>query len=360
VRWEFNDDVFEAIDWTVPITTPIDELYKLRAQQIRDKYDFVSLFYSGGVDSNNILHAFIDNDIKLDEVIMFKIRIWDANNKDTSTKNVFSEIDYAAIPHLNKYLKGSDTIVRVVYLDDLFSDFFASESISSQYHYMNTFSPNSLGKIAICALDKTWWKLFEAGKSVCHLHGTDKPMIRTNGGIATFRFYDVNTFTITPHEYGPESIMMATHQFHEFFYWTPDLPQLVVKQCQLVKHMCDINPHIRLMFGDPALSIEKLHLVNRCVYSDVVNSIEDLFATDKPPAGLFSPHNTWLGSIAPRTREQFDSIISYLKANIDDRFFMGAGNQFLDEAHSSISRQDTFVFSRSKPYNLGKLKPLFL
>ena len=33
VTWVFNNDVYGAIDWTVPIETSLDELYRRRAQQ---------------------------------------------------------------------------------------------------------------------------------------------------------------------------------------------------------------------------------------------------------------------------------------------------------------------------------------
>ncbi len=74
VYWNFNDEVYSSYNWSLPIETSLPELYKQRAQQLRDKYDYLSLFFSGGADSTNVLHSFIDNDIFLDEIIKFNAK----------------------------------------------------------------------------------------------------------------------------------------------------------------------------------------------------------------------------------------------------------------------------------------------
>ena len=63
--------MFSKCDWTTEPEpgVPLSEYYRRRAQQIRDKYDYVVLLYSGGPDSNNILHAFVHNGIKIDEIV---------------------------------------------------------------------------------------------------------------------------------------------------------------------------------------------------------------------------------------------------------------------------------------------------
>ena len=64
-QWHFNDEEFSAHDWKQEPQESLVELYRRRAQQIRDRYDYLVLFYSGGADSTNILQTFINNDIKL-------------------------------------------------------------------------------------------------------------------------------------------------------------------------------------------------------------------------------------------------------------------------------------------------------
>jgi hypothetical protein len=68
IKFHYYDSVYTALDWSKEPTESLESLYKDRAQQIRDEYDYLILSFSGGADSNNILRTFIDNNIKLDEV----------------------------------------------------------------------------------------------------------------------------------------------------------------------------------------------------------------------------------------------------------------------------------------------------
>jgi len=52
------------------VSESLDFLYALRARQLREKYDYLVLYFSGGADSTNILKTFIDNNIFLDEIVM--------------------------------------------------------------------------------------------------------------------------------------------------------------------------------------------------------------------------------------------------------------------------------------------------
>jgi hypothetical protein len=99
VRWVFNDKVYSSIDWTMPITKSLKELYRDRAQQLRDSYDYIILHYSGGQDSNNMLHSFIDNNIHLDQIIIQVPKPMQKHTieGDTSWQNYWGEIEYQAI-----------------------------------------------------------------------------------------------------------------------------------------------------------------------------------------------------------------------------------------------------------------------
>jgi asparagine synthetase B (glutamine-hydrolysing) len=68
LQWNFNDTIYRSYKWDQEPKESLSELYRQRAQQIREQYDYVVLWFSGGADSTNILNAFIDNNIKLDEV----------------------------------------------------------------------------------------------------------------------------------------------------------------------------------------------------------------------------------------------------------------------------------------------------
>jgi asparagine synthetase B (glutamine-hydrolysing) len=58
IKFNFHDDWFMRMNTSVEPTQSLDELYRQRVQQIRKKYDYVVLAYSGGADSHNILKYF--------------------------------------------------------------------------------------------------------------------------------------------------------------------------------------------------------------------------------------------------------------------------------------------------------------
>ena len=66
IRWNFNDEAYDCSNWQVEPVESIGELYRQRAQQLRDQYDYLVLWFSGGADSTNILDSFVLNNIKLD------------------------------------------------------------------------------------------------------------------------------------------------------------------------------------------------------------------------------------------------------------------------------------------------------
>ena len=59
--WNFNREVFSRMDTTKEPQLSLRELYRMRAQQLRDRYDYIRLEFSGGSDSATVLYSFINN-----------------------------------------------------------------------------------------------------------------------------------------------------------------------------------------------------------------------------------------------------------------------------------------------------------
>ena len=71
VKFVYHDKVWKNFDRSVLGKVSLNQLYKERAQQLRDSYDYLILYYSGGADSHNVLMSFINNNIKLMKQIEF-------------------------------------------------------------------------------------------------------------------------------------------------------------------------------------------------------------------------------------------------------------------------------------------------
>jgi len=325
VYWDFNDDVFSKIDWKIPISTPLSELYKQRAQQLRDKYDYLSLFFSGGVDSANVLHSFIDNGIFLDEIVMYRpVRtIKNANTLDKSPKNVYSEIEFAAIPHLKKYLKDERTLVRFIDMDTSAEEFFNDDNLLSEFCTLNNMGVTPVVKTAMCLTDKIWNALYESGKTVAHIHGIDKPIISIDNGEYSFQFEDSMSFNFESKSLIDQYDRINKHQYHEYFYWTPDLPQLVIKQCQVVKQVCNNDLIFKLLFVQSLNSIQqKFMAIIHYIYPPHVNEIRDRFTTGKVLLGLNASQHLWFhDTMGDDINGKFNDMVKYTRYIIDDSFF---------------------------------------
>ena len=106
VEWKFNDIEFAKFNWLVEPSASIREIYRLRAEQLREKYDYIRLECSGGGDSTTTAFAFLLNGIHLDEVIFRYPKLGERGVTDdpwnTKPVNTLSEWKYAAQPLLKQ------------------------------------------------------------------------------------------------------------------------------------------------------------------------------------------------------------------------------------------------------------------
>ena len=106
IKWNFFDEVFSKVNWFDEPMMSLDELYRIRAQQIRDAYDYVIVFCSGGSDSNNVIRTFINNNIHVDEVIgiapVSGLKNWVYDPSNLSEDNTISETKFALFPILQE------------------------------------------------------------------------------------------------------------------------------------------------------------------------------------------------------------------------------------------------------------------
>jgi hypothetical protein len=199
--YHWFDDIFSKFDRTLLGTRSLDSLYKERAQQLRDKYDYLILNYSGGCDSWNILKVFLDNNIKLDQVMVcwpFKAsNIFKPNIKDVSASNFMSEWDFTTKPDL-EWLSKTHPEIKIELIDwaEPFvnnSNFVNEHSFDSLNHFHN------LADLARSTLfSATERELIEKGKTVATIWGLDKPNIARFGNNIGMAFYDSVTTVAHP------------------------------------------------------------------------------------------------------------------------------------------------------------------
>jgi hypothetical protein len=230
VSWDFHHDIFTKMDWTKRPHGTVLEAYKERAQQIRDKYDYVIVHFSGGMDSFTVLDSFLSNGIHVDEVFTrwsHTVRKYkDADPNDLDESNLGSEFEYAVMPVLD-YIQKHYPSVNIV-IDDisehLEQDFQEDDIfLSNQYQSMSTFfrfNRKSEKELEQVKQGKRIGVVYGYDKIRCHVYqGNFYAYFRDNiGGVDTDPTRNV-----------------------ELFYWTRDMPQLPILQAHTLKEYIQNN-----------------------------------------------------------------------------------------------------------------------
>ena len=105
LHWNFNDEIFSKHDWSKEPLSTLDELYDARSRELREKYDYLILSYSGGSDSHNILMSFIRQGLHLDEIIINHMnkandQFTDLNPTNKNSTNAAAEFHLQTLPRL--------------------------------------------------------------------------------------------------------------------------------------------------------------------------------------------------------------------------------------------------------------------
>jgi hypothetical protein len=109
----FYDKELLQVDWKTSPSENLDTLYKMRAQQIRDEYDYVIICYSGGRDSLNILETFYYNNIHIDEIVVVGALSQDPESGSDANHN--GDLYHNVFPTLNSMSLANTKITVVDY-----------------------------------------------------------------------------------------------------------------------------------------------------------------------------------------------------------------------------------------------------
>ena len=234
-QWHFNDKVFDQFDWSIEPAESLQDLYNHRAREIRERYDYVILMYSGGSDSQTVLDAFLKSNLHIDEVIVShpakleNTYTPDASNYDPL--NLLSEWDFTMRPKLDWLVTHYPKIKITMYdwsdsiLDYKIQDGFVldrNHNVSAYSEIRNNYYNIDSVK---SALDKY--------NNVGIVLGIDKPRVCFHDNAYKLYFLDLITAV-----FGPQySASLRKNKLHvEFFYWHPDSCKILAKQVhQLVK-----------------------------------------------------------------------------------------------------------------------------
>lgn len=243
VVWNFNNEAFSQYDWTQEPPGTLDFWYRQRAEQLRDYYDYLILFYSGGWDANNILRIFVENNIFIDEIVhMATINGFNGDKNVNANKESFD----IAIPLIKNLIETNPTYKTtkqtIVDISSIEQDFLNDDKWDYFYKTNIIFSPAIYSTAEIRDKNRSILSAHEKYSKVGQIYGIDKPSVWLNqDGSANLVMYEVSPLAYN-HAFKQAANKAWAHD--EMFYWTPDMPEILCKQAHTVlRYLKNIGEH---------------------------------------------------------------------------------------------------------------------
>jgi hypothetical protein len=308
IRFYYNDHIFSKCNWVSEPNDTIVELYATRARQLRQKYDYIVLLYSGGSDSSNALKTFLNNDIKLDEVAYW----YSSHNEASNLSNL--EIIHAGSDMLHRLIAANITVSKLDMIPQL------AKNIVPDLRWFCETEPGIILEQAVkpglIYENYNWLKIRETGKSVSVITGLEKPRIYYENGTWYAGFLDVsNPYNFAKYHNYDCGITL------EPFYISPDCPTVTIKQSHLVKNY--INTHYDLQFiaqnfaNDSNFNSELYFTcVRRACYPYWSDNTYSL-GKDMP---LLKEKNRWIWDSNSETSNTYMATLKQLQSSVDTYF----------------------------------------
>ena len=373
ISWNFFDEILSKVNWEVEPNITLDNLYRIRAQQIRDQYDYIIVFCSGGADSNNVIRTFLNNNIRVDEVMalapMSGLSNWDFNASDKSEDNTISETKFALFPLLSE-ITNRDPNIKIT-INDFFEDivkykdeYWAYKECGDVVTILSTHFTN-VKKF------KHISDMLDAGKRVGLVYGTDKPNIKiTNTGEMLFIIPDGAT----------NYLSMPTERQHPnldrvLFYWTADLPEIMVKQSHVIAKMVQL-PQYRNIFnilasGNPAMDVAMVSSLQDAMNYQIKNNLSVISKDEILQKGLayLTDTSKKIQTISTKTIYQ-RTVVPFIypstytqdlyqcaKVNVQAGFFI-KDQAWLDKLHKNTRFNQMIISGKTALYN--SISPKYL
>lgn len=369
VEWKFNQAEFENFDWTVEPPGSLEFWYKQRALEIREKYDYIVLWYSGGADSHNVLMSFVRNNIFIDEIAQYHNLGGDNGNKNTYLNE---EVFATSAPVTQELISNNplykNTKHRLVDLSTIQIKLLKEDGNKWDYFYKTGmhFGPNALSRSYLREVVPEYKSLIDQGKRVCFVYGSEKPMVEKRGDQWYVAFFDTLDNAVSPRT----QMLNREWEHDELFYWTPTMPQLIAKQAHVVKKfLSNLRPeqidNVHVASHDVLVDTYGRRTINSWNADVTVNNIRyqllpnglhrliypdwnpDYIVANKPLSLVWTPRDTWMfKNIAPDIGQKY-----YTSGFLQVR-------QIVKKVDPNYWSEHKFDPSIGTPY-VGGMKPIY-
>lgn len=345
IEWLFAyDEVYRNYPWHIEPLETLDELYNQRAKQLREKYDYLMISYSGGSDSHNVLMSFVRQGIFVDELVIGHNEWFTKNlvSDSTSAENIDAEHAKNVIPKLKEIAeKIPNTKITLVdtskhYLG--FVDNINDDWIKEKNAWLNPFSE----KFNFFAASDDFKKTVETKKNIGFILGTDKPKTFIDNKKFFVEFSDVSFTGSSAEQYNT----MYDNFNTDYFYWSDQTARLICKQCHVIKNFVEANPSyiqhldIKQKFNQQYFRTVIEKFLPNVIYTTWDNG----FQVTKSKNVIYNEFDTlWWHALSKSQQTKWTEFLDYVKNDAKDNTLYVNGKL-----------HNLKVFT--KKYNFGDLK----
>ena len=234
LRWNYLDQEFDQHDWTQEPDVSLEDLYAARARDIRERYDYLVLHFSGGSDSCNVLETFIRAGVHLDEVLIRGSYSQVPHHRGViAAEHGYGECISQAMPLAQWVRDNHMPHLRITLVDTtkIMLDYFGRNPDWVE-HSGTILTPSFGWKACLDGISPHYRELTERGQRVAHIYGADKPNIRRRGAIFYTQWADnqVGMFA------AQRNSLIDSPLHIELFYWGRRTIPLQIKQLHVLKN----------------------------------------------------------------------------------------------------------------------------
>lgn len=324
VEWRFGDAVWHAQDWTHEPEMDISEMYRQRARQIREAYDYIIIMYSGGCDSQTAVDSFLAAGCHIDEIVT----VWnrshtakvDRSGHETTAANVESEFELTTRPGLDRILLASPR-TKITYTDvsghtvNSFQTLDGEEWLKTTTEHLN---PQFVTRYE-STRDRDQLIQLDRGKRTAIVFAVDKPKVCIKDGKYHTYFLDIIANTVKGQWDRPEYDNIDT----VYFYWTPDFPEIVIKQSHLIMRWFENYPALK-----PLMVWPNQDYARRSAYEMIVRTVIypewdlNTYQCIKPDSSVWNDWDDWFFQGFGQTSAYHSWLagLKYVEQHIDKRF----------------------------------------
>jgi len=295
VEWVFFNEIFAAYPWHIEPTESLDELYDRRAREIREKYDYVMINYSGGSDSHNLLQSFIRQNLHVDEIVTNHVStaakdytVLDPKVKDAW--NVAAEHYLQAIPRLKElHALLPKTKITEIDMTDVMLDGIRNSNdgdwISQRKDPLGIATTYRFNYSYIGEFLKT----FDKNLTIAIVVGVEKPRVYINKNNEFVLFLNDAAANLT----GNNDTLEHPNVHVELFYWSDTTAPMICKQAHVIKRWLDGHPARQTLwkgYDHARFRVFQEPCIRDLIYSTWNN---EWFQAKKPTRAWNNEWDTW-------------------------------------------------------------------